>query len=400
VKISGFEEPLIFTNRHQSGEKILAGRSVVIVGAGIFGVAAALELRRRGWEVSLIDPGPLPHPEASSTDISKVIRADYGADEFYTELMEVCIPRWREWNSKWGEELYHEVGFLIMSSEEMRPESFEYESYQLLRRRGHAVERINSKKLSERFPAWNSKKYVDGYFNPVAGWAASGAVVAKLVQEARAKGVRLVEGKLFACLIESDSRVTGIETRDGERILGDYVIVSSGAWTPALLPHLADVMWTVGQPVLYFSLADPFGSPYNHVFDIARFQPPQFACWAADIAKTGWYGFPALDDGTLKIGNHGPGFKMHADDKVIVPPEHETRCRIFLEETFPEIANAPVGGSRVCRYCDTWDGNFYIDHDPSRPGLFVAAGGSGHAFKFGPVLGEIIADRIEGKEPP
>ncbi len=74
--------------------------SVIIVGAGIFGVTAALELRRRGYNVALFDSGPLPRPEASSTDISKIIRIDYGTDEFYTELMEVALPRWRICNQQ------------------------------------------------------------------------------------------------------------------------------------------------------------------------------------------------------------------------------------------------------------------------------------------------------------
>ena len=67
------------------------GRLAIIVGAGIFGVTAALELRRRGYEVSLLDPGPLPHPLATSTDISKMVRSDYGDDELFTAMAEESI---------------------------------------------------------------------------------------------------------------------------------------------------------------------------------------------------------------------------------------------------------------------------------------------------------------------
>jgi glycine/D-amino acid oxidase-like deaminating enzyme len=71
------------------------------------------------------------------------------------------------------------------------------------------------------------------------------------------------------------------------------------------------------------------------------------------------------------------------------------RCRAFLAETFPGLAGAPLVAARTCLYCDSWDGNFYVDHDPDRPGLVVAAGDSGHGFKFAPVLGEVIADVVE-----
>ena len=74
---------------------------IVIVGSGIFGVTAAIELRQRGYRVSLLDPGPLPHPLAESTDISKAIRMEYGADEEYMSLVERCIEGWRAWNVEW-----------------------------------------------------------------------------------------------------------------------------------------------------------------------------------------------------------------------------------------------------------------------------------------------------------
>ena len=47
------------------------GNKVAIIGAGVFGVTAAISLKNRGYDVSLFDPGPLPHPLAASTDISK-----------------------------------------------------------------------------------------------------------------------------------------------------------------------------------------------------------------------------------------------------------------------------------------------------------------------------------------
>jgi glycine/D-amino acid oxidase-like deaminating enzyme len=89
---------------------------VVVVGGGIFGATAALALRARGAGVSIVDEGPLPHPDASSTDISKLVRADYGKDAFYTELMERALPRWREMNERLGAELFHETGLLVLSS--------------------------------------------------------------------------------------------------------------------------------------------------------------------------------------------------------------------------------------------------------------------------------------------
>jgi glycine/D-amino acid oxidase-like deaminating enzyme len=84
----------------------------------------------------------------------------------------------------------------------------------------------------------------------------------------------------------------------------------------------------------------------------------------------------------------------------VVTAEDEKNLREFLASTFPSLADAPFVYTRVCMYCDTHDGHFWIARDPEREGLVVAAGDSGHGFKFAPVLGEIIADAVEGKHYP
>src|SRR6185437_9008873 len=98
---------------HASASDQAPARHVAVVGAGIFGVTAALALRRRGHTVSLFDPGPLPHPLAESTDISKIVRLDYGPDDVYLALMESALEGWRRWNEDLGEPLFHEVGVLF-----------------------------------------------------------------------------------------------------------------------------------------------------------------------------------------------------------------------------------------------------------------------------------------------
>ena len=364
-----------------------ATQSIVIVGAGVFGLTAALELRARGWRVSVIDPGPVPTPTAASTDISKVVRMDYGADVLWTELGRKSLVRWGEWNRASGQPLFHNDGFLVLSREAMQPGGFEFESFHFLTTLGEKLEHLDSTAVAQRFPGWAADKYPDGYFNPRGGWTESGKVVAWLAQKARREGVQVFEQCAFARLLEDGSRVIGVQAMDGREFRADLTLLATGAWTPTLLPELGDVMWATGQPVLNFRVAQP-----------AEWQAPRFPVWAADIGRTGWYGFPALADGTLKVANHGPGRRVHPDEPRAVSPEDEPRFRAFLRDTFPALADAPLIGTRLCLYCDTFDGNFWLDHHPQRSGLCVAAGDSGHAFKFAPVLGELIADAVERKE--
>ena len=363
--------------------------SVLVIGAGIFGLTAALELQQRGHQVTVADPGPIPHPMAASNDVSRMVRMDYGRDGLYSSLGAEAIEGWRRWNARWGRDLFHEDGFLLMTSVPMEAGEFEQDSYNILTGRGFPLERLAPGDLARRFPHWNSEYYIDGYFNPTAGWAEAGDIIATLAQDAAEAGVRVVSGFSAAQLLREGGTVTGAVALDGSQLRADWVVVAAGVWTPILVPGLADRMWPVGQPIFYFKPQDSDG-----------YRPPSFPPWGADIPRSGWYGFPINHEGVVKMANHGPGRRVHQDAERVIVAEEEANCRAFLAQSLPSLADLPLHGSKMCLYCDTWDGDFWIGRDPDQPGLVVATGGSGHAFKFGPVLGGLAADALEGIENP
>lgn len=368
----------------------MATHTTVIVGAGIFGVTAALELRRRGHAVHLLDPGPLPHPMAESTDISKAVRMDYGPDEDYMALMETALERWREWNQAWPEPLFHEDGVTYLTRAPMAPGGFEYESYQLLLKRGHRPERMDSAGIKRRFPAWNSDLYVDGYYNPEGGYAESGRVVAQLLRQAADQGVELHEHQTFESFLESGPHIVGVATREGAQFAADRVVLAAGAWVPFVLPALMGAFRANGMPVFHVRPDEP-----------SLFEAIRFPSFGADISATGYYGFPLHPrEGVVKVANHGTGRALDPSGERVVTFDEIQQLRDFLSTTFPALAAAPITYTRVCIYCDTWDGHLWIAPDPEREGLIVATGGSGHAFKFAPVLGAIIADAVEGRPNP
>jgi len=349
--------------------------NVVVVGAGVFGASAAWALARRGHRVTLLEQGTPPHPLAASSDLSKAVRGDYGADPFYAELHRACLPLWRTWP------VFHETGMLFLSRAPLAPGGFEYESLRVQHALGAPVERLDSRALGPRFPAWRDAGYPDGYFNPHAGWVESSALVAHLLALAAGAGAHAHARHPVVDLAEREGRIAGVVLANGEVIAAELVVVAAGAFTPQLLPWLSGGLRAVGQPVFHFRPADP-----------TLFQAQVFPVWAADIAGTGWYGFPLSPSGVVKVAHHGPGRMMRATDPREVAPDEEARFRAFLRERLPALADAPVAATRLCLYTDTLDGDFLIDADPDRPGLVVATGGSGHALKFAPLLGDIIAD--------
>jgi glycine/D-amino acid oxidase-like deaminating enzyme len=364
---------------------------ILIAGAGIFGVTAALELNARQYRVAILDPGPLPHPLAASTDISKVVRMEYGSDEQYMAMIEAAIPGWERWNQELGDTLYHEVGMLMLTRAPMAPGGYEYESYQMLLKRGHDPVRLDAQEITRRFPAWKPGVYVDGFFHAKGGFAESGRVVEGLINQARSQGISLHLGQSVAELVEQDGRVTGVRTRAGDIYHAGHVVIAAGSWTSLLVPELERMMRPMGQPVFHLVPAQP-----------GLFTPAKFPVFTADVSHTGWYGFPLHShQRVVKIANHGAGQLLHPEkDARLVTDTDERALRAFLADTFPALVDAPIVYTRCCLYCDTPDEHFWIGQDPARSGLTVAAGGSGHGFKFGPILGALIADAVEGKPNP
>jgi glycine/D-amino acid oxidase-like deaminating enzyme len=313
---------------------------------------------------------------------------DYGADTLYTEMAERAIARWDIWNALWERPLFHRAGFLILTREEEMPAGgFEQASFATLMQRGHQLQRIRRADLAKRFPAWNATHYGNGYLNPTAGWAESGAVVAKLAQLCRQHGVTIQEHAPFAGFLERGSAVCGVWDKRGAEHRADCVLLAAGAWTPFLVPELKPLLRTTGHAVLHFQPQDP-----------RPFSAPNFPVWAADIAHTGRYGFPANADGIVKLAKHGTGVEIHDPAQLRTVTENDIADgRQFLRESLPALADAPLVGTRQCWYGDSTDGDFLIDHHPQRPGLVIAGGDSGHGFKFAPVIGPLLADIIERK---
>lgn len=362
---------------------------VVIVGCGIFGVTAARELQHRGYRVRVLDPGPLPHPLAASTDISKVVRMEYGSDRAMMRWVDQAIAGWHAWNDELEAEVYRQTGILALTRRPLEEADYEHESFRSLLAEGHSPERLDSGDLVRRYPQWNADVYLDGFFNARAGYADSGRTVTLWIDRAREEGVLIEDGRKVVALERERGRITAARDENGKRFEADHFVICAGAWTQELVRELEPHMCATGHPVFHVR-------PRS----IEAFSPPEFPVFNAEIATSGWYGFPyQASAGVLKIANHGAGVALDPHlGRRHVSEDQISYLRAFLTESLPQLGDAELVGTRLCLYHDTRDGQFWIDRHPDVANLTIGAGGSGHAFKFAPLLGGWIADAVEGSD--
>lgn len=370
-------------------QSIMNKYDFLVIGAGIFGMTTAIELKKKNYSVAILNPDQIPHPLAASTDISKIIRMEYGTDLEYMEMAIESLETWREWNDFFKEILFHEVGFLLTSSKTMEDASQTYEKacFDNLLKKGFHPERLLDGKLEERFPVFMKNKYLDGFFHAIGGFAESGRVVATLAKYARQLGIKVEEGQTAEELVKQKSEITAVKTKEGAHYSADQIIVSAGNFTPYLIPDLKPFMKVTGHPVFHLKPSQP---------DL--FTPQNFAVFAADISNTGWYGFPLHPrEKVVKVALHSYGLELHPEkDELLVTKEDVQKLRTFLKESIPALANDPIVYTRRCCYTDTLDGHFWIDRHPTIKNLTIGSGGSGHGFKMGPIIGKMIATVAAG----
>ncbi len=363
----------------------------LVIGAGIFGITTAIELKKKGFSIGILNPDQIPHPLAASTDISKIVRMEYGSDEEYLQMANQSIEGWKAWNDLFNTTLYHEIGFLLLCKKKMEDPSqaFELDSYNNLLKYGFQPDRLDEKTIPERFKAIRSGEFVDGFFHAKAGFAESGRAVHVLTDYARQLGVDVYENQTVDQLISEQGKITAVRSREGQTFLTGHAIVCAGANTPYLVPDLMSFMEVTGHPVFHIQPAHP---------DYLKI--PDFPVFAADISNTGWYGFPTHPtEKVIKVANHGKGLPLHPEkDERLVYAEDHQKLQEFLKTTFPSLVGQPVVYTRRCVYTDTLDGHFWIDQHPEIGGLTIGTGGSGHGYKMGPIIGKLIAAAALGEQ--
>lgn len=348
---------------------------ITIVGGGLFGLASALEGARRGHLVTLHEAESIPGPRSSSHDVSKALRHCYGEKTaFYGPLVAAALEGWRRLEHDSGDRLFHPVGFLALATR-FAPGAFEHDGARELQRLGIRHEILDPREIARRFPEFADTGADRALLDLDAGWLDADRCLLALRDAAVKAGAEIR---------------TGSVVRDPRLAPGDAVLVAAGPWLSKLVPALDPGIRPTLQHEWFFR-------PRRRV---------DLPVWSFDIADLGFYGFPTLPPaadpgfaGTNKVASHLHGVPDDPDGARARDPNDGERTAAFVRERLPFLDPLPCA-HRPCFYANTSDGHFVFDRLLSDPRIVVAGGGSGHAFKFGPLLGRFALDAVEGRALP
>jgi glycine/D-amino acid oxidase-like deaminating enzyme len=116
-------------------------------------------------------------------------------------------------------------------------------------------------------------------------------------------------------------------------------------------------------------------------------------CFAFDTPAGFFYGFPSLDERGIKVANHSGGRTVTdpLDLDRAVDPDEQRQIERWLGDHLPGVGRTRTDHA-ACLYTMSPDHHFLLGIHPAHPQVAIAAGFSGHGFKFASVVGEILAD--------
>ena len=355
---------------------------VVVVGAGAFGGWTALQLLERGVRVTLLDAWGPGNSRASSGGETRVMRGTYGPDQPYTEMAARALALWKKYERRWKQQFLHRTGVLWMASG--LDDAFERGSVKMLRAAKIKYQELSAAQMMKRWPQINFEGTQWGIFEPECGYLDARASCAAVVEALVAAGGRYRQIAVLWDGRESDLG-EGVRLSDGSRLKADLYVFACGPWLGKMFPQaFGDLVTATKQDVFFF------GTPAGD----SRFSDLHCPVWA-DHRGRFRYGIPGSDRRGFKIADdtRGPRFDPDCGERV-VDPETLKDIREYLGFRFPALHGAPLVETRVCQYEQTPDSHFIVDRHPANERVWLVGGGSGHGFKHGPALGEMMAELI------
>jgi len=355
---------------------------IAVVGAGAFGGWTAFRLLDNGARVTLLDAWGPGNSRASSGGETRVFRGTYGPDQPYTEMAARSFTLWRKYEKRWKRRFLHPTGVLWMAAS--RSDDYERGSLAELSNAKIKFQELSTPEMKKRWPQINFDDVHWGLYEPECGYLDARASCQAVVDAVVDCGGEYRQAQVLRGGLEA--AIPHLRLSDGSRLRADFYVFACGPWLGKLFRKtIGDLIRPTKQDIFFF------GPPARH------------ACYFTDAHMPVWgdhhgrffYGIPGSDRRGFKVADdtRGPAFDPTSGQRVVSPATLK-RVREYIAFRFPAMKDAPLIETRVCQYEQTPDSHFIVDRHPKMENVWLVGGGSGHGFKHGPAVGEMMAELI------
>ena len=315
------------------------------------------------------------------------MRGTYGPDQPYSELAARSLRLWLKYERRWKRRFLHRTGVLWMVSS--RDDAYERGSLAMLRQAGIKFQELSTQEMKRRWLQVNFSDVRWGIFEPECGYLDARLSCQAVVDAFVAGGGKYLQLAVAADDLESGA-LRSLKLSDGSRIKADGYVFACGPWLGKMFPETLGKLIRPTKQDIFF-----FGPPAGDF----RFTDAHLPVWgdhlSIDHGDRFFYGIPGSDRRGFKVADdtRGASFDPTKGERVVSQTTLK-RVREYLAFRFPGMKDAPLIETRVCQYEQTPDSNFIQDRHPRMNNVWLLGGGSGHGFKHGPGLGEIMAELI------
>lgn len=350
---------------------------VIIVGAGSMGMAAGYYLVKAGKNVLMLDAFDPPHEEGSHHGETRIIRFAYGEGASYVPFVLRAGQLWKELEAETSESLFLQTGVMNVGQSDhtfLQNVRTSAKLYDL------PLEQYTAAEAMEKWPGLALPEDLVVCYEPTAGVLHVEACIAAYKKLALAQGA----------ILHTNEKVHAIKTEDIVQIhtkKGLYdarnLIVTAGAWASELLQTM-----NLSYPI----------TPTRKTFawfeaDEQLYRDTTFPAYCFEFADSAYYGFPSIHGAGLKLGRHDGGEPIDPNEPMR-PFDNQDAADLqhFLNRFMPQHGALAFG--KTCKYSVTPDEHFIIDFLPNHRNIVIAAGFSGHGFKFSSAVGEVLTELI------
>lgn len=392
-----------------------AGNSeILIIGAGVFGTSTAYHLslsHPNPSRVTVLDHARVPSPRAASSDINKIVRADY-SKAFYMDLAYEAMEAWTSW--PFLRPYFHQTGWVALDERD----SDLSERIRANFRSSGRPDTSADITLGEVKNAWggvlaniDTTGFDKAYTNSSAGWADASSAVEAMMAEAVKNGIKHDVGDVSEFVRGGGGDLVGVRTSDGRVFPAAKILLATGAWTPWLLaplerelqiPREASVqaqLQAAGVCVAAFKLVEDEAKHYSQMPVLiygsqGEVLPPN---------EDRFFKFTNANtfNNTRRHPQTDQEISVPAADQNAVPEKLKQQSIEIIRQRIPEIlaGDRRPDEWRICWDAISPDQNQLICRHPDArlSNLYLATAGSFHSWKFLPTIGRYVVNVLDGK---